>query len=40
MELQGTQTIQNKLEKEQNGGLTLSDFKAFYKVTGIKTMWY
>ena len=41
MELWGTLSRQNKREKEkQIEGLTLSDFKTFYKATIIKTVWY
>lgn len=40
IEIQGTQTSRNNLEKKnKGGGLILSNFKTYYKVTIFKTMW-
>jgi hypothetical protein len=33
-----TQTILNK--KSNAGGIRISDFKLYYRVTAIKTVWY
>ena len=38
MESQGTLSSENNLEKEHVGGLTLPDFKTYYKDN--QTMWY
>lgn len=40
MEMQETQNTQYNIEKKTVGRLTLSDFKTYYKMTAIRTLWY
>lgn len=38
MKIKRAQSIENNLDKEEEGGLT--DFKPYYITTVIKTLWY
>lgn len=40
MEVQGTQSSQNNLQKNTGKDLTLADLKTYSKATVIKKVWY